>query len=118
MPGPSAQVGASIQRPVLLDPETETRTLASDRGPRAEEPQVGQLDTRPGFTLCDQAMTAAEIQKARIELGLSQETLAHEVPCSVGTLCRWETGKAKPSRWGEAALKEALVRLRGAQREG
>jgi DNA-binding transcriptional regulator YiaG len=51
-------------------------------------------------------MTPKEIKKLRKNLGLSQEHFAHKLGVSVGTVCRWEGGKVKPSPLALEKLKE------------
>lgn len=41
---------------------------------------------------------ADDIKALRATLGLTQEALAQEITVSVTTICRWESGRTKPSR--------------------
>ena len=51
-------------------------------------------------------MTPDEIKDLRKRFNISQETLAREIGVSVGTVNRWEAGKAKPIPIAKAALRK------------
>ncbi len=56
-------------------------------------------------------MTAAEIKKIRLMLGMSQERLARELGVSFCTVNRWERGKTAPSPMAVEKLGEFKQRL-------
>lgn len=51
------------------------------------------------------------IHDIRIQLGLSQEAMAHEFGVSFATINRWENGKALPSNLGIAHFKSHCEKL-------
>jgi transcriptional regulator with XRE-family HTH domain len=52
-------------------------------------------------------MTIDDILKSiRVELGISQETLARDLGVSFSSLNRWENSKSKPSRLAIKRLKD------------
>jgi DNA-binding transcriptional regulator YiaG len=51
-------------------------------------------------------MEPHEIRAKRQELGLSQQGLAERLRISVGTVARWEQGKAPPPPYLSLALAE------------
>ena len=44
------------------------------------------------------------IKKARLDLGMSQEELAHVLNVSYVTINRWENGKSEPSRLAKSVF--------------
>ena len=48
------------------------------------------------------------VRTVRRRLNLSQEELAASVGCTRQTVINWETGKARPSRYGIARLAKSL----------
>lgn len=49
-------------------------------------------------------MTGAEVKTLRVNLGMTQEDLAHELGVTVSTVNRWENGHTRPSRLATAGL--------------
>lgn len=51
-------------------------------------------------------LSAYEIKRIRIDMGLTQEELAQEMGVAVSTVNRWENGRSKP---GKMACKILLT---------
>ncbi len=49
-------------------------------------------------------MTGSEVKSLRVNLGMTQEDLAHELGVTVSTVNRWENGHTRPSRLATAGL--------------
>jgi DNA-binding transcriptional regulator YiaG len=57
-------------------------------------------------------MNSEEIKKIRNKLSLAQESFAHLLGVSVGTVNRWERGVSKPSPLAISKLKSILQKQR------
>ncbi len=55
-------------------------------------------------------MTANEIKEKRLNLKISQESFAHLLGVTYGTVNRWENGHSKPSPLALERMKEILNR--------
>lgn len=51
-------------------------------------------------------MNPEDIKSIRLSLGVTQEKFAHLLGTTVVSVCRWESGKTKPSRLYIKELKE------------
>lgn len=53
-------------------------------------------------------MEASEIKELRARLGLTQESIAHQLGVSYQTVNRWENGLTKPSNMAIEKLKKLI----------
>lgn len=51
-------------------------------------------------------ITAAEIQRIRNDLNLTQEEMAYKIGVAHSTIHRWESGKTRPSKMAIRILNE------------
>lgn len=63
-------------------------------------------------------VTGAEVRRRRVDLGLSRQTLAYEVPCSMSHLATLEQGMRPIRSEVMARAAAALDRLEAAAEEG
>lgn len=79
---------------------------------RKDDPVVQGLRRRPTWTLGDR------LRKARVQAGLSRDTLAEHLGVTIAAISKWEVGTREPSvtvvrKWSQATETELVWLVEG-----